>query len=118
MKKIYLACPYSHPKKGVRLHRTAQSDEKAAELMEKGYRVFSPLSHSVPISRFCSEENNKSYDFWLTQDFWILDVCDELHILCLEGWLNSKGIQAEINRAMEKGIPTVYHHYINGERAG
>jgi len=116
MKKIYLAVPYSHDKDHIKAMRTILVDAKAADLMEQGYRVFSPISHSVPISRFTSDENNESYDFWLNQDFWILDACDELHILCLDGWAQSKGVLAEIQRAEDKGMKIVHHYYIRGQR--
>jgi len=114
MKKIYLACPYSHRHKHIKKIRTLQADVKAAELMEHGYRVFSPISHSAPIAEFCSPENNSSYDFWLNQDFWILEVCDELHVLCIKGWDKSKGVAAEIFKATELGIPIIYHDTIRG----
>ena len=116
MKKIYLAGPYSHDSKLVKLKRFLDLNVKAAELMEEGYLVFSPISHSHPISKWVSKENSMSYDFWLAQDFWILDICDELHILCLDGWLESKGVLAEIARAKENGMKIVHHYYIKGQR--
>ena len=103
MNKIYLACPYSHPKIRTRLWRVAQADKKAAELMEAGNLVFSPLSHSHPISNNCTVDPT-DHDFWLRQDLWILDICDEMYILCLPGWAESKGIDTEIEHAQSKGI--------------
>jgi len=108
MKRIYLACPYAHPEVRVRLWRVAQADKKAAELMSAGNLVFSPLSHSHPISHWC-EVDPCDHDFWLRQDLWILDICDEMHILCLPGWDESKGIEVEIEHAKSKGIGIVYH---------
>lgn len=116
MKKIYLAGPYSHDSKLVKLKRFLDLNVKSAELMEKGFLVFSPISHSHPISTWVSKENKMSYDFWLTQDFWILEMCDELHVLCLDGWLESKGVAAEIKKAEELNIPIVHHYYIAGYR--
>ena len=107
MNKIYLACPYSHPDKSIREERVAQVDKKAAELMELGNLVFSPLSHSHPISEHCTVDPC-DHSFWLRQDLWILDVCDEMHVLCLGGWEKSKGIAAEIAYAKDKGIKVIY----------
>ena len=46
-KKIYLAIPYSgHIEKSFRL-----ANEIAAELIQKGFIVFSPISMSHPIER-------------------------------------------------------------------
>jgi len=108
MKRIYLACPYSHPEVHVRLWRVAQADKKAAELMSAGNLVFSPLSHSHPISHWC-EVDPCDHDFWLRQDLWILDICDEMHILCLPGWGKSRGIKVEFEHAKSKGIGIVCH---------
>ena len=103
MNKIYLACPYSHPDPAMRRWRVHQANMKAAELMEQGNLVFSPLSHSHPISEHC-EVDPTDHDFWLRQDLWILDICDEMYILCLPGWVDSKGIDTEIKYAESKGI--------------
>ena len=103
MKKIYLACPYSHESMRVRLSRVLQANVKAAELMEAGNLVFSPISHSHPISNHC-EVDPTDHDFWLRQDLWILDICDEMYVLCLPGWAESKGIDIEIRHAKSKGI--------------
>ena len=113
--KVYLATPYSHEDKMLHSIRFEQVSAKAAQLMEAGYKVFSPISHSHPISTYCKPENN-THDFWLRQDFWILELCDEMHILCLDGWRTSKGVDAEIVKANELGIPIVHHYYIRGRR--
>ncbi len=74
-------------------------NRKAAELMDKGYCVFSPISHSYPISKYC-KANPCDHKFWLAQDLWILDCCEEVHVLCLPGWEESKGVKFEVDRAI------------------
>lgn len=106
--KIYLCVPYSSPDPDVRKWRVEQANIKAAELMMQGHLVFSPLSHSHPISFHCKVDPC-DHDFWLKQDLWILDICDEMHILCLDGWEKSKGIATEIEYAKSKGMGIVYH---------
>ena len=112
--KIYLAAPFNHPNPKVREARVEAVNKKAAELMEQGYLVFSPLSHSYPISKYCTVDPCDN-DFWLRQDLWILKTCDEFHILCLKGWWESKGIKAEmayakaIMRCGEIGLKVVLH---------
>ena len=108
MIKVYLACPYSHADKSVREHRVEQVNKKAAELMMSGYLVFSPLSHSHPISKHCDVDPCDN-GFWLRQDLWILKFCDELHILCIDGWKQSVGIKIEIKEAKNIGMEVVYH---------
>lgn len=116
MKKIYLAAPYSPPKTLfwklfgfiLRWWRVWRVDKKAAELMMQGNLVFSPLSHSHPISKHCDVDPTDQ-EFWLRQDLWVLDICDEMHILCLDGWDKSKGIGIEIEYAKSKGVEIVCH---------
>ena len=107
-KKIYLAGPYSHKDKSVREHRVEQINRKAAELMMDGNLVFSPISHSHPISKYCAADPCDQ-NFWLKQDLWILDFCDEMHILCLPGWNESIGIARELVYARQNGIGIIKH---------
>ena len=104
MKKIYLAAPYSHPDPEIREKRVSLANKKAAELMESGNLVFSPLSHSHPISKYCATDPCAN-GFWLRQDLWVLKICDEMQILCLDGWSESKGIKTETEFAEKLGIP-------------
>ena len=108
MIKVYLACPFSHSDPKVRAYRAKMADKMASKLMMQGYLVFSPLSHSVPISKY-TDVDPCDHDFWLRQDLWILDVCDEFHILCIDGWHDSHGLKVELERAKEKGLKIYYH---------
>lgn len=38
----------------------------------------------------------------------MIDACDELHVLCLEGWQKSNGIKGEIKRAVLRGMKVRY----------
>ena len=101
MKKIYLACPYAHPDESVRESRFNAVSKKAAELMNRGHVVFSPISHSVPIGRYLE---STGHEFWMAQDLPLLAVCDEMWVLALPGWTDSKGIQVERDYAEDHGI--------------
>jgi len=98
--RIYLACPYSHPEQAVIEQRVETCNMVAARLMEQGFIVFSPVSHSHPIS-IHAKVDPCNHDFWLNQDLPFLEFCDELCILMLDGWEQSKGIKLEIERAQE-----------------
>ena len=104
MKKIYLAAPYSDKDPKVREQRVEAVNKKAAELMMAGNLVFSPLSHSHPISKHCTVDPCDN-GFWLRQDLWILPICDVMYILCLDGWQYSSGIKTECDRAELLNIP-------------
>ena len=99
---IYLACPYWHEDACVRYDRFEAVNEIAGKIMEYGHVVFSPISHSVPIS---GTMENKDHDFWLGQDFPLLEMCDEMWIVPLAGWEDSVGVGREIKHALKHNIP-------------
>ena len=99
MKKLYIAVPYRNN------HEQAFeiANSIAAKLMQKGFIVFSPISHSHLISLVMKSQN---HDFWMKQDLPFLKFCDELLVICAEGWKESKGIKEEIEiaKALNKKI--------------
>ena len=106
MKKIYLACPYSDPDPEVCEQRTIEADKAAAKLMEQGNIVFSPLSHSHRIAHHIN--NHLDHDFWLKQDLHFLIYADEMIVLKLPGWMESRGIHVEMLEADSLKIPISY----------
>lgn len=103
MKKIYLACPYSHSEESVRLSRFEIVSNVAGMLLKKGYIVFSPISHSHPIALV--NDLPLGFEFWREFDESFIDWCDELWILTLSGWSASNGIRQEIKYAKQSGKP-------------
>lgn len=103
---IYVAAPFSHPKKHIRDFRFNEATKYAAALMQNGHVVFSPLSHSVPISEYLDNPNDS--DFYINQDLFWLAQCDELHVLMLRGYEKSSGIKREIEEAEKWDISIRY----------
>lgn len=109
MKLIYLGSPYSHKDLRVMNARYLASCAAAAQLMEKdAVAVFAPIAHSHPISDYMETARRTDFDFWMSQDLPVLERCDELWVLMLDGWKNSRGLTREIEFAHENGIPIVY----------
>lgn len=106
MKKVYLAAPYSDPDPEIRQRRTEIVDSVAAEIMQQGYVVFSPLSHSHRIAHHMG--NHLSHDFWLVQGLEMLRLCDEMWIVTLPGHSQSKGVKMEREAASEWSMPVRY----------
>lgn len=102
-KLIYLATPYSKYPKG-RCAAYQAACEKAAELMLLGHTIFCPIAHSHSIETDAMNQRMTG-EWWLRQDFAVLDRCDELWVYQLPGWEESLGVQAEIKRAKEEHIP-------------
>src|SRR5690242_11058087 len=102
MKIAYLASPYSHPDESVKERRHAIVTHVAFELIRQGIYVYSPIVHNVPIDQLGIHGNWLS---WIEFDHGMLARCDRLLVLKLPGWEESKGVQAEITRAKELGLP-------------
>lgn len=104
---IYLASPYTHDNPFVRQDRFEAACRKAAELLESGKNVFSPIAHSVPIQTHgtlavCD------WNFWRRFDFEMLSKCDVLYVLTLPGWEASTGVLAEIQEAARLHINVLF----------
>jgi hypothetical protein len=100
--KIYLACPYSHPDPTVREKRFRSANHYAAYLLRQGHIVFSPLSHSHPIAVQCGLPET-DFEFWQAFSFAFVDWAEVIHVLMLDGWDTSIGVEAETRRAVEHG---------------
>ena len=101
-KLVYLAGPYINEDKKVMLKRFKKFNKVAGKLMDtKDVYVFSPISHGHPIHS--SVEHPAS--FWLAFSIGMLEKCDEMYILDIEGWKESVGVTAEIEFAREHNIP-------------
>lgn len=112
---VYLAVPYSHSSKFVRNGRFHYANRAAVALMKQGYWVFSPISHSHYIAKYL--EGHEVYEAWREFDEFMIAQCSKLIVLMLPGWYLSKGVQSEIAKAQELGIPVEYHvpeHLIPG----
>ena len=98
-KVIYLASPYSHPDADVRKYRYEQARDATIWLINKGYRVFSPIvySHQLALAGLASD-----WQFWSAFDLAMIDRCDVLWILDIDGRQQSIGVEKEREYAMNK----------------
>lgn len=100
---IYLACPYSDPDPAVRAQRFEAVNRAAAALMADGRYVYSPISHTHPIA--VAGDLPTGFDYWEGYDRVMLGACTEVVVLALDGWQESRGVQAEMQIAAEMGLP-------------
>lgn len=108
----YLASPYWHENEEVRRQRGINANLCAAFLTEQAREynlsyVFSPIAYTLSL------KETHHLDHWQNSDYIIMDldflaVCGELIVLCLHGWLESKGVALEIAFAEEQGTPVKY----------
>lgn len=103
---IYLASPYTHASHFVMEQRFDAACKAAGELMRYGKVVFSLIAHTHPIAVRC--ELPRGWDFWERFDREFISASEEVVVLMLDGWRESKGVTAEIAIARELGIPVTY----------
>lgn len=103
---VYLATPYSHPDPAVRLQRFHRVNLMAARLMEKGFRIFSPISHTHPIAE--AGDLPLDWAFWQQYDRAMLAACAAMIVYRQPGWEDSIGVAAETTLARELGLPIMY----------
>lgn len=103
---VYLACPYSHPDRAVRVARFDMVNRMASELMRRGLKIFSPISHTHPIAE--AGALPLGWDYWHEYDHAFLSASHKLIVLMLDGWEKSSGVIGEILIAKNLGIEIEY----------
>jgi hypothetical protein len=68
----------------------------AAKMMSSGEYVFSPISHTHPIAEMSEGKLPIGWEFWSTFDKLFIINCKKIVVLCIDGWKESTGVQAEI----------------------
>ena len=108
MSLVYLASPYT-PTRGESIQsRVDAACKAAAKLMAEGNAVFAPVPHSHYIADHLDDGLRLDHEFWMHQDLEVLQHCDRVVVLRLEGWERSKGIAREMTEAAMRGIPVEF----------
>ncbi|MCH8135215.1 MAG: DUF1937 family protein [Proteobacteria bacterium] len=108
IKLIYLASPHSHPDRKIRQQRHDDVCKFAADLMKRGFQVFCPIAHSHNIAILLDDPAVFDFEYWVEFDFKMIKLCDELYVAQLDGWQESRGVQAEIEYAKALGMKISY----------
>ncbi|RLG36449.1 MAG: hypothetical protein DRO01_08130 [Thermoproteota archaeon] len=110
---VYLASPYTHPDPKVREQRYLAVRRITASLMAKGIPVFSPITYSHPLAVLYNLPVEEQY--WRFINFRMIEACDCVFVAMLEGWSESKGIAAELEKAKELGKDIYYLKIAEGD---
>jgi hypothetical protein len=111
LRKIYLAIPYS--KWDVDLSYEI-ANEVSAHFINLGFNVFSPITHSHPLTKYGLRGD---FDFWEKMDKQYVDWCDEIVVIIpptyngLELIESSVGVQGEIEHGEKTGKPHRFFDY-------
>ena len=98
---VYLASPYAHDSAAVREARLEAVRHVCGTLVNQGVIVLSPMVYTSELATRGFHPSQGWYAF----DLQFLARADELLVLQLPGWEQSKGVLVEIAAAQTKGIP-------------
>ena len=98
---IYLASPYAHPSGSVREARLEAVRHVCGKMVDEGKIVMSPLVYLGELAY----KGVHPPQGWYAFDLQLLARCDELLVLQLPGWKDSKGVMVEIAGAQTRNIP-------------
>lgn len=107
---IYLASPYSDNSPEVVKYRVAEAARWTAEAWRRGYTVFCPVLHGQALVD-TGIAMPMTHEFWLSHDMRFLAQAEELWVLMLPGWGDSKGVNAELDWWHENGSGGVTYWY-------
>ena len=103
---IYLAAPYGATDPEMVEQRMREVERVLAHLNFHGQVSYSPL-----LIHHCLKSGYplpSTMEFWRTLCFSLLSKCDEMVVLCLDGWESSIGIREEIEYCAKANIPVTY----------
>lgn len=106
---IYLASPYTHTDPEIVEQRYRRALWVSARLMSIEYLVYSPIVHLHFLAVL--ECLPGTWEYWERFDRAMISRCQQLWILALSGWEESKGVAAEIEIARQLGIPVRLLHF-------
>lgn len=105
---IYLAAPYStglDPDTDPILaqeQRFAAITEACAKLRIKGHMVYSPITMGKPMEQYLPQHLVEDHSFWMDHCYHMLELCEEVWVLTLPGWQESRGVTLEREWAWAK----------------
>lgn len=116
---IYVANPYTGTSYE-RNQRFLAVEKYTAHLIREGRTVVSPIVHNHVLA--FRHDLPHDFEFWQKYCLNLLAICNEMHLLMLDGWEDSIGVRGEEDRADELHInvsfvnPDTYEIYENVSR--
>lgn len=106
---FYLASPYSSPDDAIEQKRYRDVVEATAYFLSQGVLIYSPIVHNHE-PRYVADLPGH-VDFWWKLDKRMIQACNGLWVLALEGWDESVGIQKEVEFALSSMMPVEYKEW-------
>lgn len=108
---VYLAAPYTKigqqiddavADTAMREARYNAVTDVAAQLIEQGEAVYSPITMTHPID--VAMHSKKTSEFWVELDRPHMELCSRIVVLMVDGWDKSAGVQKELEHFASRGI--------------
>ena len=106
MTMIYIASPYSDDDPAIRQHRFEQARDCVLFHTKKGTLALSPIMYFHQLA--VDNDLALDADSWWLLNRQLMDACDELHVLKMDGWQDSLGVQKEIEYALRTSMYVEY----------
>lgn len=100
---VYLATPYTRYHLGIE-RAFEDASALAAQLLEAGVRVYSPIAHSHPLA-IHGKLDPLDHSIWMPFDEAMMDASCALIVAMMPGWDESKGVDHEIKFFARDGKP-------------
>lgn len=100
---VYLASPYSSSIEGESTARFFTAVKAVADLHRSGYLVYSPIVHFHAVAEI--HDLPTDFEYWQDHNSFFMSKLDEVWVLGLYGWSESKGVLFEIAYAKTLGKP-------------
>lgn len=103
---IYVASPFTHDDPVVMTKRYLAALAYTCELLRESRCVFSPIVYTHDM--FIQYNLPAHYHFWKEHNNGMLRRAERMHVLKLDGWMESKGVNYEIDIATYISIPVEF----------
>lgn len=108
---IYVASPYTHPDPAVRHERAVMAEDYRAKAFAAGLPVFSPIAATLN----AIAPGPVEYEHYAHINDALIAVADEMHVLCMIGGKESRGVIHELEVAATHGVRIRFFGRIGGE---
>jgi hypothetical protein len=102
---IYVASPYYDPDPSVIESRMEVVYEVMAGLMKEGNHCVSPMLMHPVVKK---HDLPNTFDYWENYSYDMLKRCDEMLVIQLPGWEESRGVKAERDFCNLHNVPIDY----------
>jgi len=92
---IYLASPFSSPYKAIEKDRYLKATEYIVHCLKEKLDVFSPIVYCYPMHLLHKLPGDAEY--WRDYNEAMMNNSIAMHVLTLDGWRDSLGVQSEID---------------------